>query len=138
MTTVQVTSEIDIELDKVLDGVAQLDTADLEQFLAQVSLLLARRKAPNLPKREAELLQKINEGLSPELQQRYEALQVKLQADIISPAEHQEYLTLIDKIELVDAERMEILIELAQLKNISLDELMNQLGIHSPVRMRNH
>lgn len=132
MATVQVTSEINIELDKVLDGVARLDTPELGRFLSQVSILLARRKAPSIPKREAELLQKINQGLATAFQHRYDELTTKLQADTITSEEHQELLQLIDQIELADAERMQHLIELAQLRNMSLDGLMNQLGIHHP------
>lgn len=132
MTTVQVISEIDIELDEVLDGVAKLDTPELERFLSQVSILLAQRKAPNLSEREAELLQKINQGLPSALQQRYDELTTRLQAGTITSTEHQELLQLIDKIELADAERMQHLIELAQLRNLSIDELMNQLNINPP------
>lgn len=132
MATVQVTSKINIELDKVLGGVAKLDTPELGRFLSQVSILLARRKAPSLPEREAELLQKINQGLPTAFQQRYDGLTTKLQADTITSAEYQELLQLIDQIELADAERMQHLIELAQLRNLSLDGLMNQLGIHHP------
>lgn len=132
MATVQVTSEVNIELDKVLDGVAKLDTLELEQFLSQVSILLARKKAASLPEREAELLQEINQSLPPVNQQRYDKLTAKLQANNITPGEYQELLQLIDQIELADAKRVEHLIELAQLRNLSLDELMNQLSIHHP------
>lgn len=132
MTTVQVTSEISIELDEVLDGVSKLDTPELEKFLAQVSILLARRKAPNLSKREAELLQQINQGLPAHLQQRYDELTTKLRSEAISSTEYDTLLALIDQVELADIERMKALIELAQLRNVSLDALLNQLGIHPP------
>ena len=132
MATVQVTSEVNIELDKVLDGVAKLDTLELEQFLSQVSILLARRKAPSLPERQAELLQEISQSLPIAYQQRYDELTAKLQANDITSVEYQELLQLIDQIELADAERVQYLIELAQLRNLSLDELMDQLNIHHP------
>ncbi|MCY7391467.1 MAG: hypothetical protein LH647_08215 [Leptolyngbyaceae cyanobacterium CAN_BIN12] len=63
MTSIRVTSQINIELDQLLNGVAQLETDELEKFAEQVSLLLARRKVANLPQPEAELLQQINQGL---------------------------------------------------------------------------
>lgn len=132
MATVQVKSEISVELDEVLDGVAELDTPELERFLSQVSILLARRKAPSLPEREAELLRKINQGLPTALQQRYDELNAKVRANTITSSEHRELLQLVDQIELADAERMQHLIELAQLRALSVDELMNQLGIHHP------
>jgi hypothetical protein len=48
------------------------------------------------------------------------------------PEEHQELLHLIDQIELADAERMQHMITLAQVRQISVDVLMHQLGIHPP------
>lgn len=132
MPEVQVTSKINIDLEEVLAGVAQLDTPDLEDFLSKVSVLLAQRKAPSLLKQEAELLQKINQGLPATVQQRYDDLTSKLRAETITPSEHQELLVLIDQIELADAERMQHLIELAQFRNMSVDQLMDQLGIHPP------
>ena len=49
MTTVQFKSEISIELDQLLTGVAQLDTLDLEQLLIQIQQVLAHRQNPSLP-----------------------------------------------------------------------------------------
>lgn len=132
MSTVQVTSEINIQMDEVLDGVSKLDTPELEQFFNQVSILLAQRKAPHLSPQEATLLQKINQGLPEASLQRYGELTEKLRAESISIAERQELHRLIDQIELADAERLQHLIELAQLRGVSLDELMDQLGIQPP------
>jgi|GEM_PF-3087861 len=63
MATVQFKSEISIELDQLLTGVAQLDTPDLEKLLVQVRQVLAHRQNPSLPALELELLQKINQAL---------------------------------------------------------------------------
>jgi hypothetical protein len=130
MPKVQVDSQIDIDLNEVLDGVAHLDTSDLEQFVQQVNLLLARRKAPSLHKREAELLRQINQGLPPGVRQRYQELNTKLEAEALTLEEHQELLQLIEQVENADGKRLQHLIELAHLRGISLDELMQQLNIH--------
>lgn len=130
MTTVRVTSEID--LDQLLDGMAQLETADLERLAAHISTLLAQRKAASLPQSETELLQQINQGLPEETQQRYNHLQAKLQAETITPAEHQELLTLIDTVEQADADRLQHLLTLAQLRQVPLNELMAQLCLQPP------
>lgn len=66
MTTVQFKSEVSIELDQLLTGVAQLDTPDLEKLLVQVRQVLAHRQNPSLPVLEIELLQKINQALPEE------------------------------------------------------------------------
>ena len=127
MSSVQIKSKI--ELDAILEGIAQLDTADLEQFQQQVNRLLAQRKAPSLSKAEAALLLKINEGLPQPIQARYAALSEKIQEETISSAEHEEWLQLNEQVEAKDAERLELLIELAELRNISVDELITQLEI---------
>jgi hypothetical protein len=132
MTTVQVISKIDIDLNELLDGVAKLDTSELERFVVEVGGLLARRKATGLPVREAELLRAINQGVPRAVSRRYHDLSTKLEEEALSPDEHIELLGLIDQIEQADAERLASLIELAQLRGVSLDALMDRLGIRPP------
>jgi hypothetical protein len=132
MTSVKIMSQVNIGLDQLLSGVAQLETADLEQFVGQVNSLLEQRKVPNLPRRETELLEQINQGLPELIQQRYDALQIKLHEESIMSEEHQELLDLIDTVEQASTDRLQALIELAQLRQISLNALMNQLDIHHP------
>jgi hypothetical protein len=129
MPKVHITSQIEIDLDEVLHSLARLGTKELEQFVDKVITLQAQRRAPSLPKDETELLQQINRGLPTDIRQRYDALNAKLHDDTITPKEHEELLTLIDRIELADAERMQLLVALAQLRGVSVDTLMEQLGI---------
>ena len=65
MPKVQVTSQIEIDFDDVLQGVARLENRELEQFADQVIALRAQRRTPHLPSDEAELLGKINRGAPP-------------------------------------------------------------------------
>ncbi|PZV10961.1 MAG: hypothetical protein DCF21_17595 [Leptolyngbya sp.] len=132
MATVRVTSEVSLNLDQLLSGVAQLDTDELRNFVERVSLMLAQRKAASLPELEANLLQAINQGLPESTQHRDNELQAKLQNDAIAPAEHQELLRLIDVVEQADAERLQALVELAQLRGVTLPALMAQLGLQPP------
>jgi hypothetical protein len=48
----------------LLKAVNQLSLPDLEQFVSQVLVLQAQRRANSLPQSEAELLLKINQGIS--------------------------------------------------------------------------
>ena len=130
MATIQLQSQI--SLDALVSGVEQLSTPDLEWLTNQVLALRAKRRAPSLPRKEAELLQKINQGLSVEMQQRFNLLTAKRRAETLTSEEYQELLGLVDEIELRDAKRVEYLAELAQLRNISLRMLMKQLGIRPP------
>jgi len=78
------------------------------------------------------LLQKINQGLPTEVRKRYEELNDKLHEETITPEEHQVLLQLIDRLELADAERLRHLIELAGIRNVTVDALMSQLDIRRP------
>ena len=130
MPTIEVRSQV--SLDELLSCVAQLDTPELEHFVAQVLTLRAKRIAPCLPKEEAGLLEKINQGLAPDAQRRYDELTTKRRAETLTSEEHQELLTLIDRIERADAERAQILIDLARLRKVSVPTLMSDLGIRPP------
>ena len=130
MATVQFKSEISIELDQLLTGVAQLNTPDLEQLLIQVQKVLAHRQNPSIPALEIKLLQKINQALPEEIQQKYNDLSAKIRSQTITPDEHQDLLKLIDVVEQADGDRLQNLIQLSQLRNISLSELMKQIQIH--------
>jgi hypothetical protein len=63
------------------------------------------------------------------VRKRYDELNDKLHEESITPEERAELLSLIDRIELADAERLQCLIELAQLRQISVETLMEQLGL---------
>jgi len=132
MPTVQVTSRIEIDFEEVLQGMARLQIQDFERFVDRVVALQAQRRAPSLPRQEAELLQKINQGLPIEVRKRYAELNDRLHEETITPEEHEELLQLVDRVELADAERLRHLIELARIRNVSVDTLMSQLDIHRP------
>jgi hypothetical protein len=133
MLKVQVTSQIEIDLDEVLKSVAQLEPHELEQVVNQFIALQARRRAASLSSTEADLLQQINQGLPLAIRARYKELNTRLHEETITPAEHEEFLQVSDQIEQADAERLRHLIALAQLRQVSIDTLMDQLGIRRPL-----
>jgi hypothetical protein len=90
------------------------------------------QKLDYAPVTENILLQKIDCTLSTAIQHRYDNLRTKLQAETLTPAEHQELLDLTDTIEQFDAERLQHLLALAQLRQISLPNLLKQLNIVTP------
>ena len=118
-------------LKEVLHSIAQFETPELENVARRVNALLAQRRAPHLPQREAELLQRIGQS-SPAVQPRFQELDAKRRDEKLTPVEHQELLTLLEQKEQADAGRLRCLIELAQLRGVSLDELMEQLGLSAP------
>jgi hypothetical protein len=129
MSKVQVTSHIEIDVDDMIKGVAQLEPNELEQVVNELLALQARQRAISLSKNETDLLEQINRGLPQTVRLRYDELTAKLQEETITPSEHEELLRLTDQIEQADVERLRPLIALAQLRQVSVDTLMDQLGI---------
>ncbi len=127
MSAIQIQAQV--SPNELLRGVEQLNLPELEDFVQQVVALYAQRKAPSLSKSEAELLLKINQRLPSDMQLRYDTLVSKRKAETLTPDEHQELLDLIDQIEKADVERVQYMVDLAQLRGISLTALMQDLGI---------
>ncbi len=119
-----------VGLDEIIEGMRGFDAETLEQFMQQVGNLVARKKTPNhLSERESDLLMAINYSIPADLQQRFEALSAKSQSSILSADERAEMLHLIDQLEQKHAERLEKLLDLAQLRGIPLKTLMQDLQL---------
>jgi len=127
----KVHSEIQLSFEEILEGISQLNTPEIEYFLGEIGTILAKRKASNLPVREAELLLKINQGLPSKKLQEFDRLSQKLDKETLTEKEHEQLLHLSDEMEKLDAKRMEYLIELANLRSISVDKLLEDLGLIS-------
>ena len=79
--------------------------------------------------KESQLLQKINQGISPETWQRYHELIEKRRQETLTPEELEQLIQLSDQLEQLNAKRMGSLVKLAQIRQIPLRSLMKQLGI---------
>lgn len=130
MTSLQITSKIDI--DQLIEGLAQLETSELETCIEKVGLILAQRRLPNLSTAETELLKQANRKLPYEVEQQHSVLQEKIHEETITETEQKELLALIPVIEQADVERLKALIELSKTRKVTLPEIMQQLGIQPP------
>jgi hypothetical protein len=132
MTTIQVQSQL--SFDKLMGSLPQLSSAELAQLARHAAQIEARRKAQALSEAEAALLLKINQGVvSPALQQRCASLTSKSRAAALSEVEQVELAQLVDEIEQLNALRMGYLVELAQLRGVTLEQLMAKLEV-GPLR----
>ena len=130
MPTIQV--ETELSTDKLLKAVGQLSQAELEQFVSQIIKMRAQRQVHILSQPEAQLLLKINQGLPPEVQKRYDELIAKRREESLTPDEYDELLRLSDQSENMEARRMQYLVELAGYRKVSVTELMKSIGIRPP------
>lgn len=124
--------ETEIPFNSLLKAVEQLNLNDLERLMSQVAALRARHSAPSLPKDESELMLKISRGPSAEIRRRFSELTRRRQNETLTPKEHEELLSLTDLIEKSDAERMKHIAVLARIRGVSVDALMEELGIGPP------
>ena len=122
MPSIQIISKVTFE--DLLNGVKALESNDFEQFIEKVMLIKAQRQADFTPKNEADLLQKVNQTLPFELLERYNFLQQKRATTTLSEIEFQELSDIIEQKELLNAERLKYLGELATIRKVSLRELM--------------
>jgi hypothetical protein len=116
----------------ILTAVKQMPLAEMEQLVDQVIAIRAERVAPHLTADESALLARINQGLPADERARLRALVEKRDDETITEAEWQELAALTDRLELLHADRLAALVELAKLRGITLDEVMSQLGIQFP------
>ncbi len=95
--------------------------------------MLACGDHPNLSqteRHEIKLLNQINQTLSPLQRTLFEELVTKRELNIISAPELEELISITDEIEARDVVRLKALIELSQMRGLTLDELMQNLGLN--------
>ena len=120
---------LQIDTDQLLNAALQMPRAELERFVIRLFALKARQETPGLSEREAELLVRINQGPPPAAQERLNELIDKRRAKTIRAKELRDLKKLTDRIEKFDAERLQLLTELAALRAVPLRKLVEQLGL---------
>jgi len=114
---------------ELIDKAARLDTGEFNNFFNKVLTLRAQRIAPVLSKEESDLLKKINRGFAQKKWERLTALDDQLESGTLTEAEQEELSVLIEAYEEYSLQRLRYLGQLATVRKVSLDEVMNQLGI---------
>ena len=119
---------------------------DLEQFLqtharrvgVPFETLLTRtiverwdalRRAPGLPTRESELMARLQTLFPPEQTRDYRTLADASDAGTLTEPDRARLLLLLEQRDHQNAERLQIVAELAELRGVSLREMMATLGI---------
>lgn len=129
-----ITINIKPELEERLNEIAKQEGKQLDSVIVELlEEQLLPGTTPDPKKREFELLQKINLGISTETWEEYNQLLEKRDAEVLSEKEYSRLLNLINEIELKNAERIKHLAELAKVRQTSLNNLMEELGI-SPIQ----
>jgi preprotein translocase subunit SecA len=119
-------------IDDLISGVSSLETTEIELFMQKLGQLVARRKTPSASERETTLLMAINQAIPQKMQARYTDMIEKLENETMTPDENKAFLKLVDKMEAQNAKRLQYLLELSQLRGVSLETVMSQLHLNTP------
>ena len=129
MAVRQATITVDARLAEAYNQAPAAQRKEILQTIKQMLLGTTKTKAPRLSKKETELFLIINQGLPADQQKRIDELTEKMEFESITDAEHAELLRLTDAMEMAQVKRLKAVAELAKVRNISLSEMMRQLGM---------
>lgn len=130
--TISIAKQGKVGTEYLFNSISALETTELELFMQKIGQLIARRKTPAASERETVLLMAINQAIPTKLQERYTLMVQKLEDETMTPAENKEFLKLVEKMEAKQSERLQYLLELSQIRGVSLTTLMTQLHLNLP------
>jgi hypothetical protein len=114
----------------LVNSASRLGAEDFENFFRKLAILYVQRSGmPAMPQEEAELLAQINKGFPAAKLERLQCLDWKLETIGLSEKEAAESLRLATAYENYTLHRLHSLVKLADLRKVSLDDLMAQLEI---------
>lgn len=90
------------------------------------------RLPPRLSAKEEELLAAINVGMPQATWDRFHELTARRRSETLTSDEHAELIQLFSRVEAMHVARLEKLVELAKIRGVKLEALMDQLGIPDP------
>jgi hypothetical protein len=127
---IQIGSELESQLRHEAESRGLSLDRHIVDLLESMRLRASNGSGPKrLSAQETALLQKINSAIPAKTWVRYRALVGKKAAYTIQPAELEELIQLTHQIEVANAERIVLLSQLAQLRGITLRQVMQDLGL---------
>ncbi len=117
---------------EILHSAENLESKNFDKLYSELLILKAKRSsAALLNEQQSMLLDKINEEFDPKKLERLKYLDWKLEFSLLSPAEEKEALKLAETYEAFCTERLKNISQLALIRQISIDELLEQLGLNT-------
>jgi hypothetical protein len=118
-----------LDLLKGLPAESLGEVARFIEFLRFRSAQDAGAPVDTHPPGEEPLLAIVHRHLPPEDQRRLSALRALKEERALTPEEHAELLSYVDRVEREDAERAQALLDLSRLRGVSLGALLTDLGL---------
>ncbi len=130
MPVIQLQAEL--SMDQLVNAVNQLSEAERDKLLSRFMSHQPLYKEHRLTREESDLLMKINRGVPDAIQQKYNNLISKRKEQTLTDEEYRELLYVTEKVERLDAQRLDWLTKLAQIRKKPLGLLMEELSIKAP------
>lgn len=118
-----------IVVNELLNQVERLNINEFEAFFGKIQQLYVQKTTRNWVIEEQRLIKQINNGLSMTKQMRFEYLIARRDVQMITPTELNELIDLTHIVEKNDVLRFKRLARLAQLKQMSLPEVLSFYSI---------
>ena len=115
----------------LIEGLPNESLPELVRFIEFLRFRSEQEKKVANANAEAPLLAIIHRHLPPEDQLRLADLRARKEEGLLTPAEHEELLAYVERVEHEDAERAQALLDLAHLRNMPLGALLSSLGLHA-------
>lgn len=117
---------LEVTTENLLNAVAQMPESEFNRFVEKARKLRKIGKTrPIVSPAEADLLRKINTIFPSDKRRRYNELYARFKEDDLSKEEYEEVLELSNEFEMLNAERIGMIGELAKLRGQTLDEVMD-------------
>jgi hypothetical protein len=113
---------------QIISTVQTMPLDELEKLVGNVLAVRAERVAPHISGEESKILRVIQKTLSDKSLRRMKELQHLRDNEKLLPEGYAELADLIEKLEIIHAERMKAVSDLADLRGITLQTAMQQIG----------
>lgn len=117
---------------QIISAVQTMPLNELEILVGNVLAVRAERVAPHLSGKETKLLRTIQKSLPKKSLERMKKLQTLRDEEKLSPEGFAELAKLIEKLEELHAERMKAVANLADLRGVTFQTAMEQVGLTLP------
>ena len=122
---------VQLSVSEILNNVENLETNKFEQLYRELFSLRVKRNGASLNSVESQLLNKINKEFDLEKWERLTYLDWKLEYSALTAKEELESLKLAEAYENYSVERLKSIAQLAMLRQVPIDKLVEQLGINA-------
>jgi hypothetical protein len=120
---------MNVTAENLLSAVVQMPESDFERFLKKANALRKKQVIRKISSKESDLILKINTVFPTDKREAYNLLYEKSHQETLTESEHRELLKLNDEFEILNAERIKYIGELAKIRRQTLEEVINDLQI---------